>query len=98
MDDGESPWYVGLIIGMGVLFGVPYFFGRTDPDVNYLTDEYARDDDYAVERSYEDYGDYDCIDFGSQEDAQIFFEDEGGPYDDYHNLDSDGDGVACESL
>lgn len=43
-------------------------------------------------------GDRDCSDFSTQKDAQIFFESEGGPATDYHNLDSDGDGRACESL
>jgi len=59
---------------------------------------YERDDDYSTERSYQEYGDYDCSDFYSQYEAQEFFESEGGPYEDYHNLDKDGDGVACESL
>ncbi len=43
-------------------------------------------------------GDYDCSDFDTQEEAQDFFEDEGGPDEDYHNLDRDGDGEACEAL
>ena len=55
-------------------------------------------DDFRKERSYEEYGDYDCSDFSTQEEAQEFFEAEGGPDNDYHNLDRDGDGVACESL
>jgi hypothetical protein len=42
--------------------------------------------------------DYDCADFATQRDAQRFFEQEGGPRDDPHGLDGDGDGVACESL
>lgn len=42
--------------------------------------------------------DKDCSDFSSQQDAQRFFESEGGPRNDYHRLDGDGDGVACESL
>ena len=45
-----------------------------------------------------EYGDYDCSDFPTQAEAQIFFEAEGGPLEDYHNLDRDSDGVACESL
>ena len=39
-----------------------------------------------------------CYDFNSQEEAQEFYEEEGGPRTDPHNLDSDGDGVACEGL
>lgn len=45
-----------------------------------------------------EYGDYDCSDFSTQAEAQVFFETEGGPQKDYHNLDKDEDGVACESL
>ena len=40
--------------------------------------------------------DYDCDDFSSQSEAQDFFEEAGSG--DPHNLDRDGDGVACESL
>ncbi len=39
-----------------------------------------------------------CYDFKSQEEAQEFFEEEGGPDEDPHGLDSDGDGIACEGL
>lgn len=59
---------------------------------------FSRDDDPTTERSISEYGDYDCSDFSSWREAQEFFEDEGGPADDYHNLDRDGDGIACESL
>jgi hypothetical protein len=60
--------------------------------------DYERTDDYEIERSYETTGDYDCSDFSYQDEAQEFFESEGGPDDDYHNLDRDGDGVVCETL
>jgi hypothetical protein len=70
-----------------------------DSDDEYIDDtEYERTDDYTVERSYDTYGDYDCSDFGSQDEAQEFFESEGGPDEDYHNLDRDGDGEVCETL
>lgn len=42
--------------------------------------------------------DRDCSDFGTQAEAQRFFEAAGGPERDPHRLDSDGDGEACESL
>ncbi len=42
--------------------------------------------------------DRDCSDFASHEEAQRFFEAEGGPGRDPHGLDGDGDGLACESL
>lgn len=59
---------------------------------------HLRNDDYKTTRSYEEYGDKDCSDFSSQSEAQDFFEDQGGPDEDFHNLDRDGDGVVCESL
>ena len=49
---------------------------------------YARDTSLAGER--------DCDDFPSTAAAQRFFLDSGGPVSDPHNLDSDGDGLACE--
>lgn len=41
--------------------------------------------------------DRDCGDFATQAAAQRFFLDHGGPRDDPHRLDEDGDGIACES-
>lgn len=41
--------------------------------------------------------DRDCGDFASQKAAQIFFLKAGGPRNDPHGLDYEGDGVACES-
>jgi len=41
--------------------------------------------------------DKDCADFATQEDAQVYFLDKGGPTYDPDALDADGDGVACES-
>lgn len=42
--------------------------------------------------------DRNCSDFTSQKKAQKFFEKRGGPRKDRHDLDADGDGVACEEL
>ena len=42
--------------------------------------------------------DRDCSDFETQPEAQRFFEQAGGPAQDPHRLDGDGDGRACESL
>ena len=39
-----------------------------------------------------------CEDFATHEEAQAFFEAEGGPASDPHGLDADGDGLACEDL
>lgn len=40
--------------------------------------------------------DYDCSNFNSGASAQRFFLASGGPTSDPHNLDGDGDGLACE--
>lgn len=49
--------------------------------------------------AYDPFGpDRDCGDFSTQAEAQAFYEAAGGPVSDPHRLDSEGDGVACESL
>jgi len=53
------------------------------------------DTDYTTTRS-PSAGDRDCGDFSTQAQAQTFFENAG--YGDPHDLDRDGDGVACETL
>ena len=78
-----------IIAGVVILGGI---VGAT-----LLMSDTPRDNDYSTERSYEEYGDKDCGDFSSQSEAQKFFEAEGGPSSDYHGLDRDKDGVACES-
>ena len=45
-----------------------------------------------------DFIDRDCSDFAAWQDAQDFFLTEGGPGEDLHGLDRDGDGIACQSL
>lgn len=44
------------------------------------------------------YNAYNCGDFGTHSEAQSVFEACGGVNNDIHRLDSDGDGIACESL
>lgn len=46
----------------------------------------------------ETFDDKDCKDFMTQKEAQDFFASTGGPSKDQHKLDSNGDGVVCESL
>ncbi len=75
----------GIFLGIVILIGWSIFGDSNNKD-------------YSAERSYEEYGDYDCPDFSTQQEAQKFFEAQGGPRNDYHNLDRDDDGVACESL
>src|SRR4051812_4704757 len=41
--------------------------------------------------------DANCSDFANQSDAQHYFLNHGGPNSDPAGLDSDGDGIACES-
>lgn len=98
----------GIVVG-AIIISIVYFYISDDSPSGYRNDpndgdaaEYyldrKRSDDPSTERSYQEFGDYDCSDFSTQDEAQEFFESEGGPDDDYHNLDRDGDGVACESL
>jgi hypothetical protein len=42
--------------------------------------------------------DKDCKDFGSQTEAQNFYIESGGPTQDLHRIDPDGNGIACEEL
>lgn len=42
--------------------------------------------------------DKDCPDFDSRKEAQAFFKKHGGPKEDPHRLDRDGDGKACEEF
>ena len=41
---------------------------------------------------------YNCADFNTQAEAQNVFEECGGSENDLHGLDTDSDGVVCESL
>ncbi|PCI89451.1 calcium-binding protein [Candidatus Kaiserbacteria bacterium] len=43
------------------------------------------------------YVDKNCSDFETQKEAQKFYEQEGGPTQDAHDLDRDKNGIACES-
>jgi len=51
-----------------------------------------------AEEIEEPFFDGDCSAFDTQSEAQTFFISEGGPGEDPHGLDSDGDGIACETL
>lgn len=61
---------------------------------------FTRADNPLETRTYLSTGgaDKDCPDFSTQREAQVFFEANGGPSDDPHNLDRDGDGRVCETL
>ncbi|MEK7612013.1 MAG: excalibur calcium-binding domain-containing protein [Patescibacteria group bacterium] len=83
------------LLGIGAVIGAIWFFTSSNST---STPRLINNDDPEVERSREEYGDYDCPDFNTQKEAQEFFEIEGGPDDDYHGLDRDNDGIACETL
>lgn len=89
----------GAIAGLA-LWGLSSLGSSTSPTPSVQEEDssYERTDDYDTQRSYEETGDMDCSDFSSQEEAQSFFEEEGGPDEDFHNLDRDGDGYVCETL
>jgi hypothetical protein len=79
-------------------------------DDNY-EEEYTDEEEYDEEDYYEEEVeevitsdnpytatniDHDCPDFDTQEDAQLFYEANGGPVYDPHDLDRDNDGMACD--
>lgn len=85
-----------LIIIAGVLIAaVIVIYARKDKAT-----PYKRTDDTTQTRFFVSTGvaDKDCPDFKTQREAQAFFIANGGPDKDPHNLDRDGDGVACETL
>lgn len=51
----------------------------------------------ALTRDTLAFRDRDCSDFATQRAAQRFYKRNGGPSRDPHGLDSDRDGIACES-
>lgn len=77
-------------------------------DGTYLEEDNYKDDDYSSDDEYSEYEevsgnpysatdiDHDCTDFSTQEDAQLFYEANGGPDYDPHDLDRDNDGMACD--
>lgn len=87
-------WVIGFLFFSIITVGVIWFFSnKNEPKRIPL---FERTDNFNIERpSYT--GDYDCPDFATQQEAQKFFESEGGP-NDFHGLDRDNDGVACETL
>ena len=52
----------------------------------------------APSDSSDDFVERSCSDFGTWQEAQDFFLSEGGPDEDPHRLDRDGNGIACEAL
>ena len=93
---------MGIIIGGIVVAGGYALFGAdNNPDlIRGTPSQYIRTDNSKETRLFLDSGepDKDCNDFRTQREAQSFFEKNGGPLNDPHNLDRDGDGRVCESL
>ncbi len=52
----------------------------------------------ATAATAQEWGDVDCVNFATQQEAQAFFIQNGGPWLDPHYLDADSDGIACELL
>lgn len=97
----KEDWITALVlaslIGGGVFWLTPDSSQPATTNRLSIPNRYERTDDPTTTRSYES-GDRDCPDFSSQAEAQRFFIANGGPTHDPHNLDRDGDGIACESL
>ena len=69
---------------------------RPGDEKNLRATQAADDDGGSVEAAGDD---RDCADFNNQEEAQDYFESQGGDADNnVDNLDADGDGIACEGL
>lgn len=75
-------------------------FTNEDRDELKSDTSYIRTNDPKKTRAFLTTGeaDKDCKDFRTQQEAQLFFESNGGPESDPHNMDRDRDGRVCESL
>ncbi|MDP1706318.1 MAG: excalibur calcium-binding domain-containing protein [bacterium] len=84
---------IGIIAGGAIIASGAYF-------LNQSSNSNTGDTDYSTTRTNLSTGeaDKDCSDFKTQNEAQVFFETNGGPNSDPHNLDRDKDGKVCESL
>ncbi|MEH7505145.1 excalibur calcium-binding domain-containing protein [Neobacillus drentensis] len=78
---------VSWVVGLGIPLMLLVFWFNSKMDTETVDNK-------------EDYGHYisdkNCSDFESQEKAQKFFEENGGPEEDSHDLDRDRDRIACE--
>ncbi len=94
MSLGTKNTLIGVAIGALTVAGGMALFNGNDSSTM------VRDDDPSTTRTTLPTGgpDKDCPDFSTQRQAQVFFEANGGPSKDPHNLDRDGDGRVCETL
>ena len=99
-----KPMFMGVIAILLAAFGLEA--SNNDWDLGKLISgstleeaKVMRDIDGNVVESGGKYTDeYNCSDFETQEQAQKFFKNAGGPSRDVNRLDGDNDGIACESL
>lgn len=91
---------LGIMIGGVTVAGGYALFDNNSVGSETLNSGYTRTDNQKETRSILSTGgaDKDCSDFSTHIEAQLFFEANGGPASDLHNLDRNGDGQACESL
>lgn len=91
---------IGAIAGAAVVAGGFMVFNGANESNSSSSDSYIRTDNPTETRAFISVGeaDKDCKDFRTQREAQSFFEANGGPSSDPHNLDRDGDGRVCETL
>ncbi|MFJ5761670.1 hypothetical protein ACIQAA_21665 [Neobacillus sp. NPDC093182] len=68
-----------------------------EEEESYEEEVYNEDEEYYEENPYTATDiDHDCPDFETGYDAQLFYEANGGPEYDPHDLDRDNDGMACD--
>ena len=79
-------WALGILVL--IIMGVFVFFILVSDEK-----EITLDSEYDCESNT-----YNCGDFETQSEAQIVYEECGGVDNDIHQLDKDGNGLACESL
>lgn len=82
------PW---ILSGIGVLIFAMWLLPSIVSDSEPASTETEEDNPYTATDV-----DHDCGDFDTQEDAQLFYEANGGPNEDPHDLDRDDDGMACD--
>lgn len=88
------------VLGIIVLVVLLLIDLKTDKSDNEINDSDIQEQIDELFESHDDCTDdvYNCDDFTTQQDAQDTFELCGGTSNDVHRLDSDNDGVVCESL
>ncbi|MGR6904747.1 hypothetical protein [Lysinibacillus sp. BSL11] len=92
----DSGLLILIILVIAFLCGYISIFDSKDDEVeDQVESNYEYETEYSNPYS-SSYVDHDCSDFDTQKNAQLFFEANGGPYDDPHDLDRDGDGMACD--